>query len=159
MMKFLSLGFLVFVTLNGCGDAGEDTPQPGVAQLAGTGSDSEGQQRWYNQGQLEHGAQVFSENCAVCHGDQAQGLVEDWRQRLPDGSFPPPPLNGSAHAWHHPIGQLTEIIDTGGAPYGGQMPPFSDVLNGDDKLAAIAYFQSFWDETTYLGWLDLGGLD
>ena len=78
---------------------------------------------------------------------------------MADGSFPLPPLNGSAHAWHHTREQLTLTIDTGGEPFGGQMPPFEELLSDDDKLAAIAYFQSFWDEEIYLGWLDLGGLD
>jgi len=116
-------------------------------------------QRWYNADQVARGGEVFAENCAVCHGDQAQGLAEDWRRRLPDGSYPPPPLNGSAHAWHHPLEQLVSIIETGGVPYGGQMPPFGEAIDDDDKLNTIAYFQAFWDEETYLSWLDLGGLD
>ena len=117
------------------------------------------EQRWYNQAQVEQGQAVFAQNCALCHGEQAEGLSEDWRQRLPDGSFPPPPLNGTAHAWHHPMFQLVQTIETGGVPYGGKMPPFAEVLNEDEKLAAIAYFQSYWNEEIYLSWLDRGGLD
>lgn len=50
--------------------------------------------RWYSDEQQALGSEVFTQNCAVCHGAQAQGTVEDWRARLDDGSFPPPPLNG-----------------------------------------------------------------
>ena len=48
--------------------------------------------RWYSGEQKALGSEVFAQNCAVCHGAQAQGTVEDWRARLDDGSFPPPPL-------------------------------------------------------------------
>ena len=158
-MKLFFLLALVLGMLVSCGDTTETLPSADITLVPETDSNSAGQQRWYNQSQLQQGAEVFSNNCAVCHGDQAQGLAENWRQRMPDGNFPPPPLNGSAHAWHHPLVQLTQTIETGGEPYGGQMPPFKEVLNEGDSLAAIAFFQSFWDDDTYLGWLDLGGLD
>ncbi|WP_245832005.1 c-type cytochrome [Solemya velesiana gill symbiont] len=51
--------------------------------------------RWYTQSQVEQGSKVFQNNCAVCHGQKAQGLAADWRKSLPDGSYPPPPLNGT----------------------------------------------------------------
>lgn len=115
--------------------------------------------RWYTTAQVEHGAGIFTANCAGCHGDRAQGITGDWRQRMPDGNFPPPPLDGSAHAWHHPLQQLVETIETGGIPYGGQMPPFAGVLDEADKLAAIAWFQDFWPADVYQAWLERGGLD
>ena len=115
--------------------------------------------RWYSQAQANAGAEVFANNCALCHGDDAQGTVADWRQRLDDGSFPPPPLNGSAHAWHHPRSVLLQVIDTGGAPFGGNMPAFEDVLSEADKLAAIAYFQIYWSDETYSQWLQMGGIN
>ena len=34
------------------------------------------------------------------------------RRRLEDGSFPPPPLNGTGHAWHHPLVALYATIAT-----------------------------------------------
>lgn len=113
--------------------------------------------RWYDAGQQELGATVFAQYCAQCHGDAAQGLVADWRQKLDDGSFPPPPLNGSAHAWHHPLSVLLQVIDQGGAEFGGKMPAFADILSAEQKLAAIAYFQSFWNDETYQQWQQMGG--
>jgi len=100
---------------------------------------------------------VFADNCAQCHGDYAEGLVSDWRARLDDGSFPPPPLNGSAHAWHHPNSVLLQVINTGGAAFGGNMPAFENVLNQAYKLAAIAYFQSYWNDEIYAQWQKMGG--
>lgn len=51
--------------------------------------------------QIEAGKTVFSENCEVCHGARSRGLVRNWRQRDENGNLPPPPLNGTAHTWHH----------------------------------------------------------
>ncbi len=113
--------------------------------------------RWYAAGQVAAGAAIFAEHCAVCHGDAAQGIVADWRARLPDGSFPPPPLNGSAHAWHHPIPVLLQVIGKGGEPLGGRMPAFEQVLDEDQQLAAIAWFQDFWSDEIYRQWLVTGG--
>ena len=113
--------------------------------------------RWYTTGQVEAGASVFAVHCADCHGDAAQGTVADWQARLPDGSFPPPPLNGSAHTWHHPLSVLLQVIDMGGVPLGGQMPAFDDVLADDEKLAAVAWFQDFWSDEIYEQWLMMGG--
>ena len=115
--------------------------------------------RWYTPAQVAAGRRVFESNCATCHGSEAQGLVEDWRAREPDGSFPPPPLNGSAHAWHHPRSVLLQVINEGGEQLGGKMPPFSDHLREDEKLAAIAYFQDFWSEEIYAQWLQMGGVN
>ena len=115
--------------------------------------------RWYTPTQLALGKTVFKNNCAVCHGEQAQGLAADWRKRLADGSFPPPPLNGSAHAWHHPMSVLLATIQEGGAPVGGVMPAFKNRLNESQQRAAIAYFQNFWPEQTYRQWQQLGGVN
>ncbi len=115
--------------------------------------------RWYSESQVTAGAQIFSPNCAQCHGEQAQGTVSNWRQRLDDGSFPPPPLNGSAHAWHHPQSVLLQIINSGGAPYGGNMPSFATQLDEMEKLAVIAYFQSFWSDEIYDQWTQMGGVN
>lgn len=115
--------------------------------------------RWYSQAQQETGQSVFRQDCAVCHGERAEGLTEDWRQRLEDGSFPPPPLNGSAHAWHHPLEVLLQVINEGGVALGGKMPPFAGQLNEEQKLAAIAYFQSYWSDEIYQQWLQMGGVE
>ena len=120
---------------------------------------SNAEDRWYTRDQVDFGAVLFSKNCAVCHGEEAEGPVGDWRQRLDDGSFPPPPLNGSAPAWHHPISMLLQVINEGGASFGGMMPAFSDTLGDGDKLAVIAYFQSYWTDEVYYRWELMGGTD
>ena len=113
--------------------------------------------RWYSASQLAAGSEVFGANCARCHGSEAQGLVDDWKRKLDDGSFPPPPLNGSAHAWHHPQSVLLQVIDNGGADFGGNMPAFASVLQPAEKLSAIAFFQSFWSDEIYQQWVKMDG--
>ena len=127
--------------LSSCSES-EIGPGPELEAMAEAG-------RWYSQPQVDTGSVVFANNCAQCHGDNAEGLVNDWRARLDDGSFPPPPLNGTAHAWHHPNSVLLQVINNGGAAFGGNMPAFENVLNEADKLAVIAYFQSYWNDEIY----------
>ena len=113
--------------------------------------------RWYTQSQVDLGETVFLNNCATCHGAGAQGTKE-WRKPLPNGKYPPPPLNGSAHAWHHPLKGLKTTVQEGGAKFGGTMPGFGDVLSDKEQDAAIAFFQSKWTGEIYQMWLDRGGL-
>ena len=127
--------------------------------LAGIGSGlaacdvgSRNVERWYSQEQVTKGAAVYAANCAACHGDRAQGLVADWQRRQPDGSLPPPPLNGSAHAWHHSLPLLIEIVQKGGALYNGKMPGFDNSLSEEEQYAVIAWFQSLWSEDIYQRW-------
>ena len=115
--------------------------------------------RWYSVEQIQTGSRVFQDECAQCHGAQAQGITADWRERFDDGSFPPPPLNGSAHAWHHPLSVLLQVINQGGVPLGGQMPAFANRISDKEKLAAIAYFQSFWNDELYGNWEQMGGTE
>ena len=90
------------------------------------------------------GKQIYNDNCLACHGVKGAGTVTDWQKPGADGKYPPPPLNGSAHTWHHNLKALKGTIDRGGIPLGGSMPAFKDKLNDDDKNAVIAYIQSLW---------------
>lgn len=127
----------------------------GILGLQACSADSSSSgERWYSPDQVEVGGKVFANNCAQCHGKQAQGLVNDWRKALPDGSYPPPPLNGTAHAWHHPLPLLVRIIQEGGALYDGKMPGFENRLSKAEQLATIAWFQSLWNEDIYRLWVE-----
>ncbi|MEX1071557.1 MAG: cytochrome c [Anaerolineales bacterium] len=77
------------------------------------------------------GAQVYSQNCASCHGDQGQGhaFVEQ-----------APALDNSEHAWHHPDGQIQDLIINGG----NMMPVFGDKLGDEEIKAVLRYFQTWW---------------
>lgn len=138
-MRFgwIAVGLLFAGMLSGCSD---ESPAPGERP-----ADAE---------QLRRGAQIFEQNCAVCHGQNAQG-DPNWRERDAQGRFPPPPLNGTAHAWHHPYAQLRDIIERGTAAQGGNMPAWGDKLSDEEIDAVIAWFQSLWSEEVYEAWLEI----
>jgi len=107
--------------------------------------------------QIATGKQVFKENCQACHGVNARGVVKDWKKPDADGKYPAPPLNGTAHAWHHDMKTLKGTIDRGGIPLGGTMPPFKDTLTDEQKSAVLAYIQSLWPEDIYKAWVQRNG--
>ena len=107
--------------------------------------------RWYSAEQLDLGDQLFQRNCAGCHGTNAE-LTIDWKKTDSNGQYPPPPLNGTAHAWHHALPQLRQTIQRGGAALGGVMPAFESKLNDAEIDAVISYFQSKWPADTYRKW-------
>lgn len=109
--------------------------------------------RWYTSSQLLRGKKVFKDNCAACHGDKGQGLAEDWRKPLANDTYPPPPLNGTAHTWHHSTEALLRTIDHGGIPLGGTMPAFKDKLSENEKEAVLAHVMSFWSDDIYKAWV------
>ncbi len=90
------------------------------------------------------GQVTFEKNCASCHGKDGEGIVKDWKKRQADGSYPAPPVNGSAHAWHHSPKTLLSTINNGGAKLGGQMPAFKDQLSEEEKQALLDYMYSLW---------------
>ena len=135
-MRFLLLSALFLVA--GCGQPGSETV-PG---------------RWYTAAQVEAGAPLDQAWCAQCHAADGSA-TPDWRTPGPDGHYPPPPLNGTAHTWHHPLEVLSATIAEGGAAFGGVMPGFGAVLPADDRLAIIAWIQSGWSDDIYQRWAEI----
>lgn len=121
------------------------------------GTTSAEQTRWYSKEQVSEGKPLFQTNCASCHGQEGQG-APNWREPLPDGKLQPPPLNGTGHAWHHPLNVLVRQIQMGGAPLGGSMPAFKEKLSEAQTASAVAYFQSLWPDKVYSAWMQRGGL-
>lgn len=103
---------------------------------------------------LAHGERVFQANCAVCHGAHAQG-APNWERPGADGKYPPPPLDGSAHAWHHPRSALQQVIKDGTVRLGGDMPAWGGKLSDRDIDAVIAWFQSRWPDEIYAAWTEI----
>jgi mono/diheme cytochrome c family protein len=108
-------------------------------------------QRWYQPAHAALGKQLYQQHCASCHEPDASGDPA-WRTRNAKGLLPPPPLNGTAHSWHHPLAVLYRQIMRGSAPGVGDMPAFRDKLSRGQALAIIAYFQSLWPDEIYQAW-------
>lgn len=130
----------MFLLVCACSDGpGESTPVPG---------------RWYTAEQVVRGEPLYQTYCAICHAADGSATGE-WRTPLPDGNYPPPPLDGTAHTWHHPLVMLDDTIANGGARFGGVMPGFGEVLDEDDRHAIVAWFQSLWSDEIYARWREI----
>lgn len=127
------------------------SPQP-AQQAARTKTAAAGLPRLFSDPEMiARGARIYRENCARCHGERGEG-APNWRQRRPDGKWPPPPLNGTGHTWHHPLAALRMTIRNGTLAIGGSMPPWKDKLSDEDIDAVIAWFQSQWPDEVYQAW-------
>ena len=135
-MRFVAT--LILLTLAACGEAPPET-LPG---------------RWYTAAQVAEGAGLYQLYCAACHAPDGSATA-DWRTPGADGHYPPPPLDGTAHTWHHPLDVLSETIAAGGAEFGGVMPGFSGSLDEPDRLAVIAWVQSLWPDDIYQRWYEI----
>lgn len=109
--------------------------------------------RWYIEERVTRGESLYNKYCVSCHQKDATGTKE-WKKRDTEGFLPPPPLNGTAHTWHHDADLLFKIMDEGGSLYNGKMPPFKNVLSRENKLDILAYLQSFWSDETYSIWTE-----
>ena len=98
---------------------------------------------------LALGEQVYTRNCAACHGVQLQGQP-NWRQRDAQGLLPAPPHDASGHTWHHPDEVLIRITKYGVASGAGlksyqtAMPIYDGVLSDDEIVAALSWIKAQW---------------
>lgn len=157
-MKILSILLIAGLLLSACSD---DTGRP----PSKTASEEQSMQRQtltprptvrreFDTAKITRGTKLFAQNCAVCHGSQAEGTPQ-WTKPGPDGKYLPPPLNGTAHTWHHPTVVLKRTIKEGTGKLGGNMPPWGDKLSDEEIEAIIAWFQSLWPDEIYAVWLRL----
>jgi mono/diheme cytochrome c family protein len=102
--------------------------------------------------QVERGRAVYAKHCMECHGPRGRGQAGDWRIRDAEGHFPPPPLDDSAHAWHHPTAVLLEIIREGSPQGQGKMPAWKDKLTEQEMQDVVAYIKSLWSDPVYKLW-------
>lgn len=143
---WIRLVAIACLVLSGC-DVGRGPA--GVETLAGSNA-----VRNYDPQQLALGQRVFARHCAICHGANGEG-APNWRQRDADGFFPPPPLNGSGHEWHHPTATLRAMIRDGSPPGQGKMPAWGDKLSEQEIAAVVEWFQSRWPDPVYAAWYDM----
>lgn len=108
-------------------------------------------QRTRDGAQIARGGNIFQQNCASCHGLNAEG-APNWHKPGADGKNPPPALNGTAHAWHHPMKALKHTISKGTLAIGGNMPASGDRLSEQDIEDVIAWFQAKWPDEIWQTW-------
>jgi mono/diheme cytochrome c family protein len=98
--------------------------------------------------QVALGRQVYTTQCASCHGANLEGQP-NWKAELPTGGRLAPPHDPSGHTWHHPDSQLFDITKRGGqasspSDYRNNMPGFAATLSDDEIWASLAYIKSSW---------------
>ncbi|MDO8771827.1 MAG: c-type cytochrome [Burkholderiaceae bacterium] len=90
------------------------------------------------------GAELFTQHCATCHGDQGQGMKVE-------GNVALPALAGNRAVTMSSSANLVRMILAGGyapstpgnpRPFG--MPPFVHVLNDTDIAAVTTYIRNAW---------------
>lgn len=143
MKTFILVGAVIVLTA--CSD---DKVSTTVVQNS---REAEKVERSFDFAQLRRGGQLFQKNCAKCHGNNAQGTA-NWQQPDVDGKYPPPPLNGTAHAWHHSGDVLKDTIKKGTIRIGGNMPPWEGKLSDTEIDDIISWFQSKWSDEIYTAW-------
>lgn len=101
---------------------------------------------------IDRGAAIYAESCAVCHGVNLEGQ-ENWQTPDADGRYPAPPHDRTGHTWHHPDRELFNIVEMGGGAYletqgvagfNSGMPPFLEPLGKQGIADVLAYIKSTW---------------
>lgn len=147
ILLYISL-VLVVLGLAGCG--GYQTETAGSDDLAPFSPNTQ-PERWYTLAQVERGDDLYQKHCAECHKPDASGTA-DWRTLDANGKYPPPPLDGTAHTWHHSISVLRRTVGIGGVPLGGSMPGFAEKLTAEQINDILAWVQTHWSDEIYHIW-------
>lgn len=142
---------LVFSLLLGACDSG---PAPAVSSTMPGAPTGNLVRKEVDPARLAWGRQLYRQHCAVCHRENAEG-DPNWRRRDADGMWPPPALNGTAHAWHHPLDDLRRMIREGSPPGQGRMPAWKGKLSDAQIDVIILWLQSLWPDEVYVAWWEI----
>lgn len=148
MIGLFSIG--VVTVMAGCSEGQNATASMGNPELS-VANAQPAVERWYSREQVAIGNELFQSNCASCHKPDASGSPT-WKTMDEQGKLPPPPLNGTAHTWHHPLSVLRRTVQRGGVPLGGSMPGFADKLSSSEIDATLAWVQTHWPDEIYAAW-------
>ena len=142
MKTYLAGALLAVLALTAC----ERTP---------SGTDAGPPDRYQDAQQIARGQAVYEKVCLECHGVGGKGQPGDWRVRDAAGRFPPPPLDDSAHAWHHPTAVLLEAIRDGSPGGQGNMPAWKGTLSEQAMQDVVAYIKTLWSDPVYQLWWEM----
>jgi mono/diheme cytochrome c family protein len=101
-----------------------------------------------NSDSVKSGRVIYGENCASCHGENAEG-ASNWMERDSHGEFPAPPHNAEGHTWRHSDAMLYGMVSKGWRdPFNKTkrvtMPAFGDVLSREQIRAVTTYLKTLW---------------
>lgn len=151
-IRYLLLGVLP-IALTACSPDSQQTSKFTAAteQKAEASAAKSNAPQWYTFEQTGRGYKLYQASCAECHGKQGEGAV-NWQQVGADGKYPPPPLNGTGHAWHHPKRALFYTVKKGSPGGKGNMPAWEGKLTDEEIVDILAWMQSNWPDELYQAW-------
>jgi len=82
---------------------------------------------------LALGETLYAETCASCHGPAGEGFAR--------AGVPAPPLDGSAHSWHHADDQILGLIRDGGSIMSAVGRDWSDA----ERAAVLTFVKTRWE--------------
>lgn len=101
---------------------------------------------------VARGARLYQENCAQCHGPQAQGHP-DWQRARQAGFAAAPPLNGTGTDIKLTQSAMVSVIRKGARHKGVMvMPAWRGRVSDDQILDIISWYQALWPAKTYQVW-------
>lgn len=151
----LFFAFGAAFVLGGCGEPPATPAVPrDVAKEASSYAAAVNAERRYDAAQIARGAALFARHCATCHGAHGQGTIQPWNVRGPGGLWPPPPLDDSAHAWHHSTAALAQAIRAGSPPGEGNMPAWERRLTPEQIADLVVWITALWSDEVYRLWFE-----
>lgn len=92
---------------------------------------------------VDRGEELYNVHCASCHGVKGVGENPLDMYAQDEFGYIAPPMDSSAHAWHHTDENLVQTI-LEGSPRNPRMAAFKNVLNEDNAKDIVEYIKSLW---------------
>jgi len=86
---------------------------------------------------------TYEQYCQSCHGKNGAGERPRDMYAQDQYGFVAPPLDNSAHGWHHTDDGLLHTI-LNGSSRNPRMLPFKDMISEEDARNVVAYIKSLW---------------
>ncbi len=130
----------------------DSTSTTDSAKLDAGGARETETQNLFDLERVARGAKLFQENCAQCHGPQAQGHP-DWKRARKEGYAAAPPLNGTGTDISLTRERMVEVIRKGARRKGVMVMPAWKGRVGDDQIIdIISWYQALWPAEAYQHW-------
>ncbi len=146
---------LLGLALPACDKAAETMPDAAASASVSAHKAATMPDTWLKPEQVERGRLVYEKNCLECHGTEGRGQPGDWRVKQDNGMYPPPPLDDSAHAWHHPTEVLKQRIRKGSPSGVGDMPAWEGKLTEAEIDDVVVYVKSLWSPEVFRRWIEI----